>query len=190
MISIDDVLISDAIVKDNFVCNLNSCKGACCWEGDFGAPLRESEAKEIEENIEKIKPYLGEKSVTLLNEMSGVEFHEEAEQLVTRCHNDGACVFLTKNELGIAMCGIEIAHKQAAVNFNKPISCHMYPIRVTKDINLDFEFWNYEEWDICNAACANGDKLQVPIYVFLKEAIIRDKGKEFYQQLDESAAIL
>ena len=97
---------------------------------------------------------------------------------------------MTKNEIGVAMCGIERAYKDKAITFNKPMSCHLYPIRVINNQALGFESWNYEKWDICNAACTNGEKLQIPVYQFLKEAIVRYKGEEFYQQLEGAAKLV
>lgn len=190
MIEINGVLIGGEVTNKKFVCNLNACKGACCWEGDYGAPLTAEEKIAIEENLEGIKPKLNKESLELLEVSGPFEYYEEAEKLGTNLHHDGACVFLTKDDLGIAKCGIEEAYNDGTSTFRKPISCHLYPIRVTKYEEQGFEAWNYEEWDICSEACKLGESLQVPIYQFVKDAIIRYKGQEFYDQMDAAAADL
>jgi hypothetical protein len=184
IIEIDGVLISDEIIKNKFVCNLNSCKGACCWEGDFGAPITKEEEKDIISNIEQIQTYLNDESIKVIEKNGPFEYYEEAKQRGTRLHSDGSCVFLFKDADGIAKCGIEQAFEKQKSTTNKPISCHMYPIRVVNDPHTHFESWYYDKWDICSAACTFGNNLNVPIYKFLKNAIIRYKGEEFYKRLD------
>ena len=183
MIVIQDVLINDEIIEKKFVCNLNACKGACCWEGDFGAPTNVEELTQIQAYNEVIASLLPEKNQKLLAENGGFTYYEEAEINGTTLLPDGSCVYLAKDELGIASCSIEKAHKLGLIPVNKPISCHLYPIRVEKNLYTNFEAWNYDEWDICSAACSLGDSLQVPVYQFLKEAIIRSKGEDFYDEL-------
>lgn len=183
MIVIQDVLINDEIIEKKFVCNLNACKGACCWEGDFGAPTNVEELTQIQAYNEVIASLLPEKNQKLLTENGGFTYYEEAEINGTTLLPDGSCVYLAKDELGIASCSIEKAHKLGLIPVNKPISCHLYPIRVEKNLYTNFEAWNYDEWDICSAACSLGDSLQVPVYQFLKEAIIRSKGEDFYDEL-------
>lgn len=188
MIIIEDVLINEDIVIESFVCQLSACKGACCWLGDFGAPLSNAEIETIEQSYSQIKPYLTNKSVVFIEGEGGFfEYNTEINQPVTKCHDDGACVFLTFDENGIGQCGIEKANASLSTPFKKPISCHLYPIRVSKNNINGFEMWQYDRWDICSNACHNGKKLGIPIYVFLKEAIIRYKGEEFYQRLDAAA---
>lgn len=184
MLFIDDVLISDEILTQSFVCNLNACKGACCHEGDYGAPVSKAEIKTINNNLSSILPFLPEESVTLLDKKGATELIEDVSVHATVCHEDGACVFMTRNELGFASCGIEQSHKAQQSEFLKPISCHLYPIRVTNNPGLGFESWNYEEWDICNAACELGTKEKVPVFRFVKHAIVRYKGQHFYDQLE------
>jgi len=183
MIVIQDVLINDEIIEKKFVCNLNACKGACCWEGDFGAPTNVEELTQIQAYNEVIASLLPEKNQKLLAENGGFTYYEEAEINGTTLLPDGSCVYLAKDELGIASCSIEKAHKLGLIPVNKPISCHLYPIRVEKNLYTNFEAWNYDEWDICSAACSLGDSLKVPVYQFLKEAIIRSKGEDFYDEL-------
>ena len=190
MIVIENILVSEELVQQEFVCNLTACKGACCWEGEYGAPVKKEEILEIKKNLDNIIPFLSKKSQQILQDKGVVEYFDNAELWGTPVHEEGPCVYLIYNELGIAKCGIEKAWEEGRSTFRKPISCHLYPLRVNKNDELGFEAWNYERWDICSAACTNGKKLRVPLYVFLKEAIIRYKGTDFYEELCASAAYL
>lgn len=187
MLVINDTLVSLDIVDENFVCDLNSCKGACCTEGDYGAPLKANEMEIITQYIDIIKDNLPERSQNILETENGFTYFKEPKVWGTTCHDDGACIFLTKNELGIAICGIEKTYYEGKIPFKKPISCHLYPVRVTKNEISGFEAWNYDRWDICSAACTKGNKEKIPIYKFVKEAIIREKGQDFYDELDAAA---
>lgn len=186
MLYIKDTLISLDIVENNFVCNLNACKGACCVKGDYGAPLNRTEKEKLQEIYQEVKSFLLPDSIAVIEEKGVFEYFEEAEIWGTTLMDDGACAFLTY-EGGIAKCGIEKAYENGATTFKKPLSCHLYPIRVTKNEETGFEAWNYDQWDICNPACSLGNELKVPIYTFLKEAIIRAKGAEFYEELVAAA---
>lgn len=185
MIYIDNVLVSEEIMTKKFVCNLNACKGACCWEGDFGAPVSEEEANTIKNYNHVIAGWLKEDGKDLLAKTEGFAWYEEVEKTGTALHDDGRCVYMTLNDTGIAQCAVEQAHKSGEIPVNKPVSCHLYPIRVTLNENLGFEAWNYDEWDICQAACSFGEELKVPVFKFLKEAIVRYKGEEFYESLED-----
>jgi len=190
MIIIDEILISDAVVDTHFLCNLTACKGACCWEGDFGAPLEEAEMKALERIYKDIKPFLEKEGIKRLEEKGLFTYFEEPKEYGTTLLDNGACAYLTKDQSGIAQCGIEQAYKAGATDFYKPISCHLYPIRVNKDEDKAFEALNYDEWDICSAACTLGKKKQLPVYQFVKEALIRRYGADFYEQLDAAAKYL
>lgn len=187
MIEIDGVLISEDIVEKHFVCRLSACKGACCWEGDFGAPVTTSEMRGIAENLNKIQAFIPEESVQTIEKHGAFAFYDEVGKWGTQLHPDGRCVFLKTNESGIASCGIEMAYSDGRSKINKPISCHLYPIRVVRDPKAGFEAWNYDAWDICSPACSYGRDQGVKIYQFLKSAIVRYKGEAFYTQLDEAA---
>ena len=187
MILIDEILISDDILKEYFVCDLTSCKGACCWEGDWGAPLEESEIESLYDLMDKIEPFLPERSREFLKDNEPVTYYKELGKEGTSLHPDGACVFLTYDEMGIARCGIELAFRKGEINFKKPISCHLYPIRVSKNEMTGFEAMNYDRWEICKAACTLGKKEKVPLYRFAREAIIRVYGEDFYDQLVAAA---
>lgn len=175
-----DTLISAEIFDKRFVCDLESCKGACCIEGDRGAPLDSNDIKSIEENLEAIKPFMTRKGLELLKFEGFYEgFHED--DMATTCLPSGECVFAYK-EKGILGCAIEKAYKSGKINYYKPISCHLYPIRIGKI--GDMESINYHQWSICSAACKLGKKLDVPVFEFLKEPLIRKYGLEWFQELE------
>jgi hypothetical protein len=187
MIVIQDVLISSEIINEQFECHLSKCKGACCTEGDYGAPLTDAEMVTLDKIQKDILPFLPDRSRQYLADHKGYEYYKPAKVWATACHEDGACVYLTQNEAGIALCGIEQAYYAGKVNFVKPVSCHLYPIRVSSNDIVGFEAWNYDRWDICSAACTLGEANKLPIYKFLKNAIIRAKGQDFYDELAAAA---
>ena len=133
MLIIQDILISDDIIEEKFFCDLSACKGACCTEGDYGAPLEQQEMETIKLYKEIIAENLPDKSKKLLETEDGFTFYKKPKVWGTTCHDDGACIFLTKNELGISVCGIEKTWYEGKIPFQKPISCHLYPIRISKN---------------------------------------------------------
>jgi len=181
IIEIGKVLVSSDILEKHFVCDLNACKGACCVEGDDGAPLNQEEIDLIEDNIESIKPYMTQSGIDVVEEQ-GVFYMDRFNEPVTSLVNNKDCVFVTLDEKGITKCGIEQAYREGNISFNKPISCHLYPIRVSKFST--FESLNYDRWPICNPACSLGEQLKVPIYKFLKEPITRAYGEKFYSEIE------
>jgi hypothetical protein len=189
MIIVQDKLVSDDVVEEQFVCNLTACKGACCWEGDSGAPLEKGELPILDEIFEQVKPYLSPAGIAAIEAQGKYVFFEEAKEWGTTLVDNGPCAYMTL-EGGVAQCGIERAWRDGKVDFRKPISCQLYPIRVEKNEIAGFEALNYDRWDICSAACEKGKKEQVPVYVFLKEAIIRKYGEDFYEELDGAAQFL
>ena len=186
MLIIDDKIISADVLQEQFLCNLNACKGACCWEGDYGAPLEEQEIRILEDIYPNIKQLLSPEGRKVVEEKGVYEYNKEAEENGTTLLENGACAFMTKNALGIAQCGIEQAYKEGITDFKKPISCHLYPIRIEQ--NKDFDAVNYDTWDICSAACELGKKESLPVFKFLKEALIRKYGEDFYEELEAGAA--
>jgi hypothetical protein len=184
MILIDNILISDEIIEEYFVCQVSLCKGACCWEGDYGAPLKTKEIEKITEIMDKIKPYLSEKSIESLRIDSFHKTYSETGFEGTKLHEDGSCVFMTKGEAGIAQCGFEQAYNDGKTDFKKPISCHLYPIRIKEQAGI--ETMNYDRWDICSAACSAGKKQKLPLFKFSKDALIRKYGEEFYEALTDA----
>lgn len=185
MIQIEDKLISEDIFSEEFVCNLTKCKGACCVEGDVGAPLDREETKILEDIFDKVKPYLRPEGIKALEEQGTWTVDPSDGDFVTPMVNGEECAYVIFDERGITKCGIEKAYEDGAVDWQKPISCHLYPIR-TKEYST-FTAINYHEWPICSDACTLGKELQVPVYKFLKTPIIRKYGEEFYQVLSEAA---
>ena len=185
MIAIDHVLLSDQVVEENFVCDLLKCKGGCCVDGDCGAPLTAEEADTIARLYPVFKPYLDEAYIPEI-ERQGTHTTDDEFGLVTPTVNGGICVYGYTDELGIVKCGIEKAWNEGVIDFRKPISCHLYPIRITE--GEGYEMVNYEpRKQLCRPACKQGNKLKVPVYKFLREPIIRKYGEEFYETLEAVA---
>lgn len=185
MFIVEGKIVSTEVFTQKFICNLNACKGACCWEGDLGAPVTHEEILTIKEIESIIRPLLSDESNRIIEEKGVVVGDPEYEGMVTPLHSDGACVYLVKNELGVAQCAFEKAFSAGKTHFKKPISCHLYPIRVTKNDQTDFEALNYDEWEICSDACILGQEHQMPVFRFVKGAIVRQYGQEFYAQLED-----
>lgn len=187
MLIIDDILVSDDVIEKKFHCNLNACKGACCWEGDFGAPVEEAEKATLEKIYPLIKDRLSEEGKQVIEEGGVTTYFAEPDIDGTPLIDNGACAYLTFNESGIALCAIEAAYNEGIIDFKKPVSCHLYPLRVKSSEELAFTGINYNEWDICSAACKLGEEKQIPVYQFVKEGLIRKFGKAFYEELDAAA---
>jgi len=181
MIEIEDKIISDDLFEKKFVCDLQKCKGVCCVEGDSGAPLTKKEILEIDKNISKIKTEMSPTGLSILEKKDFYYVDSDGDQ-VTSLINDKECVFVVYDQNKIAKCSIESAFRKNKINFNKPISCHLYPIRVKKYKN--FQAINVDSWHICQPACKCGTELNVPVFKFLKNAIVRSWGLNFFQQLD------
>jgi len=184
MFQLGKTIISEDIIEKDFVCNLNACKGACCIKGDSGAPLDESETEILKDIFPKISPLLRKEGVGAIEEQGKFIITEDGEYETPLVDGeDCAYVIFDKNE--VALCGIEEAYNQGLVSFKKPISCHLYPIRV-KDYS-EFSAVNYHRWPICDDACSLGKELQVPIYLFVKDALIRKFGSDWFEELEEVA---
>ncbi len=190
MIIVQDKLVSDDVVEQQFICNLSACKGACCWEGDYGAPIEEEEKPILDAIFEQVKPFLRPEGIAAVEAQGKYTFYNGMGDYGTPLIDGRDCAYLTYDVLGIAKCGIEMAWRAGATDFQKPISCHLYPIRVEKFAALGSEALNYDRWEICSAACTLGEKEQVPVYVFLKDAIVRRFGVEFYEELDGAAKFM
>ena len=187
MIAIDHVLVSDEIISERFVCDLNKCKGGCCVDGDAGAPLAEDELQYIDEVIAEVLPYLSDESRSEL-ERQGRYTHDKEFGWVTPTIGGSVCVYGIRDDQGVVKCGIEQAYRDGKIGWKKPISCHLFPIKTEKSRNGKTEYMNYSpRTDLCKAACKLGKKLKVPVYVFLKEPIIRKYGAEFYRALEAAA---
>ena len=180
MIQIGSAIVSLDILEKRFFCNISVCKGQCCVCGDSGAPLEKNEINILQEIYPKIKPYMNEKGVEVV-EKRGVYFTDVERETVTQLiNNSEACVFAITEDSKV-YCAIEKAFFAGEINFRKPLSCHLYPIRITKYDG--FEAVNFHNWNICAQAAISEDKLAIPLYVFLREPLIRKFGDEWYKQL-------
>lgn len=187
MILIDEILVSRELTDRKFVCKLTACKGACCIEGDYGAPLEDEETHIIEKYLDVILPYLPKASADKIRDHGFFVYNRKEKAFETELMADGACVFMGRNKDGITFCGIEKAFNDGKSEFKKPISCHLYPVRVLHNKDTGFEALNYDEWDICAKACHHGEELGVRVYEFVKDALIRKYGEAFYDALDAAA---
>jgi hypothetical protein len=183
MMKIGEVLVSDDIRDKEFVCNLEKCKGACCVEGDYGAPLEEAELAILEDIYPKVKAYLSPEGIQAI-EKQGTHVLDDDGDWSTPVIGGRECAYAVYDKQGVLKCGIEKAYYDGKIAWKKPISCHLYPVRVAQKKN--FEALNYHKWHICSPACSLGRELQVPIYKFLKEPLIRKYGEAWYNELVEA----
>jgi hypothetical protein len=184
MIQIGKTLVSEEIIDTDFVCNLNTCKGQCCIDGDAGAPLEKDELIILKEIYPKIKPYLRLEGIRAI-EMQGVYIKTDNGELETPLINNAECAYVIFDDKNVALCAIEEAYNQGEISWKKPVSCHLYPVRVKK--YTEFYGVNYDKWSICDDACTLGKELQIPIYKFVKQALIRKFGEDWYNQLERTA---
>ncbi len=184
MFQLGKTLVSEDIIKKDFICNLSACKGACCIDGDAGAPLEKEETEILQKIYPKLKPFLRKESIEIIEAQGAFVTTEEGE-LETPLINGGDCVYVNIDDRGIALCAIEEAYNQGKISWKKPVSCHLYPIRV-KDYS-EFSAVNYHKWEICDDACTLGKELEVPVYKFVKEALIRKFGEDWYNELEKVA---
>ena len=182
MVEVNGVVVSFDVFKERFLCALEGCNGACCIEGDAGAPITPDEVKEVEALLPEIWDELLPEAREVI-ERQGISYHDPSGELVTSIVNGKNCVFTCYDERGCCYCAIERAYRQGRVPFYKPISCHLYPIRVTQFRNGSYGL-NYHRWAVCRDAVECGKKLGVPVYKALKEPIIRRFGEEFYKALE------
>ena len=181
VIEIRDKLISLDVFEKQFVCDLSKCKGACCVEGDDGAPLELEEISMMEEDLDRIKPYMRPEGIEAVDH-TGVFYMDQDNEPVTTLVHGGECAFVNFDEQGVAKCSIEQAYEDGEANLKKPISCHLYPIRVSQ--LKKYEALNYNSWHLCEPACLLGESLKVKTFRFLKEPIIRKWGEEFFREME------
>lgn len=180
MIAIDTTLNSDDLANVCFVCDLQRCKGACCVEGDAGAPLEEQEISELEDNIDYIRPFMRPEGIEIVEDL-GVFDYDAHGHYVTPLINGAECAFVVFSDDGIAACAIEKAWEAGKSSFRKPVSCHLYPVRISK--YNDFDAVNYHQWHVCQPALELGKRLNVPVYKFLRDSLIRKYGEQWYAKL-------
>ncbi len=182
MLQIENTIISLDVLEKKFLCDISKCKGACCIHGDSGAPLDDNELTILEDIYPIIKEYLTEEGIKAVEEQ-GIHLIDSEGDNVTPLVNNKECAY-TIVENGITLCAIEKAYNNKKVDFKKPVSCHLYPIRVKK--YKDFDGVNYDQWDICKDAAVKGNRLGIPVYIAVKDALIRKYGKDWFDQLDYS----
>lgn len=184
MFQLGKTIVSDDVIKKDFLCNLSACKGACCVDGDAGAPLDKEEIEVIEKIYPKVKPFLRKEGIEAI-ESQGTYITTEEGELETPLINNADCAYVIFDDNEVAMCAIEEAYNQGEISWKKPVSCHLYPIRV-RDYT-EFSAVNYHKWQICDDACELGEELGVPVYKFVKEALIRKFGADWYAELEKVA---
>ena len=186
MFQLGKTIVSEDIIEKEFVCNLAACKGRCCIDGEAGAPLEEEELQILLEIYPKVKPFLREEGIKAIEDQ-GLFITSEGEY-ETPLINGKDCVFVIFDEKNTAKCGIEEAYNEGETDWKKPISCHLYPVRIME--YSEFSAVNYHSWPICDDACSLGKELQVPVYKFVKEALIRKFGEGWYAELEKVAKTL
>lgn len=187
MIEIGNAIVSLDVFERKFVCNIKACKGQCCIDGDAGAPVDKDELDILDDIFEDVKPYLRKEGVEAIKKQ-GKYVQDWDGEFVTPLINDKECAYVTFDTNGNASCGIEQAYNDGKISFKKPISCHLYPIRVSKYQN--FDALNYHEWEICSDACSLGSELGVYVFDFLKEPLIRKYGEDWYRELQQANELL
>ena len=184
MISIDKTILSDELFEEKFVCDLNACKGECCISGESGAPLDMDELVILDQVLDQVKPYLNKKGLKAIEKHGPYVLDSDGDYTTTLVGKEKECAFVVFDEQKIAKCAIEMAHKDGVIDWQKPISCHLYPIRVTP--HKTYDALNYHRWNICKDACACGLKLNVPVYKFLQTPLTRKYGKAWYKKVEKA----
>ena len=187
MLQIGDTIISMDVIESQFICDLCKCKGQCCVDGDAGAPLEEEEYDKINEILPIIWDELSSKAQELITKQ-GISYRDYDGELVTSIIKGKECVFTYFDENGVCKCVLDTAYRDGRISFPKPISCHLYPIRLQK--YKDFTAVNYHNWSVCNPAVKLGKKEGVALYKFLKEPLIRKFGEEWYMEVCEAAKMI
>jgi hypothetical protein len=184
MVKIGRTVVSDDVIEKRFVCDLGRCHGACCVEGESGAPLGAGEPEKLAEIYPVVKPYMTAEGIRAVETQGVYTVDSDGDDVTPLIGDRGACAFVVM-EGGIAACAIEKAFRDGRIDFQKPVSCHLYPVRITP--YKQYDAVNYHAWDICKPACKLGDKLKVPVYRFVKDALVRKYGAAWYDALCEAA---
>lgn len=182
MFQVGKTLVSEDILEKEFACNLSACKGACCIEGDAGAPLDKGEEKKLNEIYPVIKKYMRPEGIKAVEKQGTyVSSDFEKDELETPLIEGKECAYVFFDQNQTALCSIEAAYRNNEINWKKPVSCELYPIRVRQ--YSEFSAINYDKWDICSPACNLGKELEIPVYKFTKNALVRKFGEEWYEEL-------
>ena len=163
---------------------MSACKGACCIDGEAGAPLEDKETEILVDIYADVKPFLRAEGVSAIEEQGAFVKGEDGEWETPLINNE-ECAYVIYSEKGIAKCGLEEAYNNGVTGWRKPVSCHLYPVRITEYEELTAV--NYHKWEICDPACSLGEELKMPVYKFVKEALIRKFGKGWYAKLEKIA---
>ena len=184
MFQLGKTIVSEGIIAADFVCNLNACKGQCCIDGDAGAPLTDEETEILVDIYSDVKPFLSTEGIVAIEDQGAFVKGEDGEW-ETPLVNGSECAYVIYSEDKIAKCGLEEAYNEGITQWKKPVSCHLYPVRVKEYTELTAV--NYHKWEICDPACSLGAELKVPVYKFVKEALVRKFGQQWYAELEEIA---
>ena len=184
MFQLGKTIVSEEIIENDFICNLSACKGACCVDGDAGAPLEDKETEILVDIYAKVKPFLRPEGIKVIEE-EGAFVKGDDDEWETPLINGSECAYAFFDDKNTAKCGIEEAYNQGEIKWKKPVSCHLYPIRIREYTELTAV--NYHKWEICDPACSLGEELKVPVYKFVKEALIRKFGEDWYAELETVA---
>ncbi len=182
MIALGHTLVSEDVFDKKFVCDLNACKGECCVSGDSGAPLNKKELKILDAVYPEVKPYMNEKGIAAVEKQGTYVLDNDGDYTTTLVSEGAECAFVYFDEHKIAKCAIEKAYLEGKIEWKKPISCHLYPIRITE--YKEYDAINYHDWHICKPACECGKSLDVPVFKFLKDPLIRKYGENWYEELE------
>lgn len=188
MIEIDGKIVSTDILTTPFACDISVCKGQCCIDGDSGAPLNIDEVDTLEEEYDNYRPYMTPEGIAAIEEQGFMVVDIEGDY-TTPLVNNAECAYAFRNEEGVTLCAIEAAYLEGKCAFRKPISCHLYPIRLIEFSNGTIGL-NYHRWGICASACECGKRIGLPMYKALREPITRRFGEDFYTALDQAADLL
>jgi hypothetical protein len=187
MLLIKNILIDSNVLSSEFQCNVSACQGKCCIEGDVGAPLESEEIFLLESIVSKIEPFLDRKGIQAVRSQGVSVYFKKEHVRGTPLLSSGRCAYAVQSDNGIYQCGIESAYLEGAIEFKKPISCELYPIRIEKNHENGFDQMVYDRWDICDSACSQGKRNKLPLYKFVSKALIRKYGQDFYEMLDQYA---
>ncbi|MBL7941890.1 MAG: DUF3109 family protein [Flavobacteriales bacterium] len=182
MFIIGPCLVSEDLFDEYFVCDLHACKGACCVEGESGAPLEEDELPLLESALEASRPWMTAEGIDAIQKKGLYTRDADGDLVTTLVGDQGACAYAWFDDKGTAFCAFEKAFEQGQTNWKKPISCHLYPVRLGRV--GDYISVNYHRWQLCAPACSCGVKLGVPVFRFLRSALERRFGADWYAELN------